>query len=169
MKTRKLIFTAILVAMALTAYAIEAVIPPLTPIYGIKLGIANVFTLFALYALGPYQAAAVLLLRIVLGNILTGQAMAFVYSLSGGLLSFVVMLLLKRFFDVDKIWVLSALCAVAHNVGQIIVAVAITSTPQIAYYLPILIISGIVSGALTGLCAQLVLKRLKKTKWLNSL
>ena len=73
MKTRNLILTAILTAFALVAFTIEAAIPPLTPIYGIKLGIANVFTLFALYALGTRYAAALLFLRIVLGSIFTGQ------------------------------------------------------------------------------------------------
>lgn len=159
-KTQQLVLTAIITAMALASYTIEAAIPPLTPVYGIKLGIANIFTIFTLYALGTPQAAAVLLLRIVLGNIFTGQIVSLIYSLAGGLLSFAVMLILKRFFNVDKIWALSVISAAAHNTGQIIAAVAVTGTPQIAYYLPVLIISGIISGALTGICAQLVLKRL---------
>ena len=169
MKTRNLILTAILTAFALVAFSIEAAIPPLTPIYGIKLGIANVFTLFALYALGTRYAAALLFLRIVLGSIFTGQTVAFIYSLTGGLLSFVLMVLLKRFFPLKQIWVLSALCAVTHNIGQLLAAVFMTSTVQIVCYLPVLLISGIISGAFTGLCAQLVYIRLKKwlEKYLN--
>ena len=162
MKTKNLILTAILTALALAAFTIEAAIPPLTPIYGIKLGIANVFTLFALYALGTRQAAAVLFLRIVLGSIFTGQLVSFIYSLTGGVLSFVLMILLKRFFSVKQVWVLSALCAVMHNVGQLAAAVLMTGTVQILYYLPVLVIAGIIAGTFTGLCAQLVLMRLKK-------
>ncbi|MEE1319378.1 MAG: Gx transporter family protein, partial [Ruminococcus sp.] len=91
MKTNKLIFTALLTAMSLVTFVIEASIPPLTPIYGIKLGLSNIFTLFALYAIGKKEAFALLVIRITLGNIMTGQLMAFAYSISGGLLSFAVM------------------------------------------------------------------------------
>jgi heptaprenyl diphosphate synthase len=162
MRTKKLILTAILTALALVAFTIEAAIPPLTPIYGIKLGLANIFTLFALYALGKRQAAEVLILRITLGSIFTGQLVSFIYSLSGGLLSFAFMLLLKRFFTLKQLWVLSAICAIMHNVGQFIAAVILTSTLELAYYLPGLVISGTIAGVFTGLCAQLVLIRLQK-------
>lgn len=162
MKTRNLILTAILTALALIAFTIEAAIPPLTPIYGIKLGIANVFTLFALYALGTRYAAALLFLRIVLGSIFTGQVVSFIYSLTGGVLAFLLMVLLKRFFPLKQVWILSVLCAVMHNIGQLLAAIFMTSTVQIIYYLPVLVISGIIAGAFTGLCAQLVLIRLKK-------
>lgn len=168
MKTRNLILTAVLVASALAAFVIEASVPPITPIYGIKLGIANVFTLFAFYALGTPYAFAVLLLRITLGSILTGQVISFIYSITGGLLSFFLVLLLKRFFPLKQLWVLSVLSAVMHNIGQILAAVVITQTMQIAYYLPVLIISGIVSGAITGMCAQLVLMRLEKLRWIKN-
>lgn len=162
MKTRNLILTAILTALALVAFTIEAAIPPLTPIYGIKLGIANVFTLFALYALGTRYAAALLFLRIVLGSIFTGQVVSFIYSLTGGVLAFLLMVLLKRFFPLKQVWILSILCAVMHNIGQLLAAIFMTSTIQIIYYLPVLVVSGIIAGAFTGLCAQLVLIRLKK-------
>lgn len=166
MKIKKLILTAILTSMALVAFTIEAAIPPLTPIYGIKLGIANVFTQFALYALGTRYAAALLFLRIVLGSIFTGQAVSFIYSLAGGVLSFILMILLKRFFPLKQVWILSVLSAVMHNIGQLLAAVFMTATVQIIYYLPVLMISGIIAGAFTGLCAQLVLMRLKK--WSDS-
>lgn len=162
MKTKDLILTAILTASALVAFTIEAAMPPLTPIYGIKLGLANIFTLFALYALGTRQAAAVLFLRIILGSIFTGQLVSFIYSLTGGVLSFVLIVLLKRLFPLKQVWVLSVLSAVMHNIGQLAAAVLMTETVQILYYLPVLLISGIIAGAFTGLCAQLVLMRLKK-------
>jgi heptaprenyl diphosphate synthase len=162
MKTRKLVFTAILTALALVAFSIEAALPPLTPIYGIKLGIANVFVLFALYALGAKEATTVLLLKVILGSIFTGQVISFMYSLMGGVLSLIVMILLKRFFKGNTIWVLSVFCAVAHNIGQISVAVILTQTIEILYYLPVLIISGIIAGAVTGLCVQFTLLHIKK-------
>ncbi len=161
-KTNKLILTALLTAMALVSFVIESSLPPLTPIYGVKLGIANVFTLFALYAVGTKEAAAVLFIRVLLGNIFTGQMMSFAYSLVGGILSFLMMLVLKKFISINQLWVISAISAVFHNIGQITVALIITGTFQIIYYLPVLIISGIISGILTGICAQLVLIKLDK-------
>ena len=159
MKTKKMILTAILTAFALVAFVIESAIPPLTPIYGIKLGLANIFTLFALYALGRRYALAVMSLRILLGTVFTGQLVSLIYSVSGGALAFLLMTALRRFFPIKQMWVLSVICAVAHNIGQLAAAVMITQTPSIAYYLPVLILSGIIAGAFTGLCAQLVLAR----------
>ena len=144
---------------------IEGAIPPLTPIYGVKLGIANVFTLFALYVLGKPYGMAVMLLRIVLGNILTGQLVSLIYSLTGGLLSFLLMILLKRFFPTKQMWVLSVLCAVTHNIGQLLAAILMLQSMAIAYYLPVLILSGIIAGAFTGICAQLVLIRFSKINY----
>ena len=165
MNTKKLTLTAILTAFALVAFVIEGAIPPLTPIYGVKLGLANVFTLFALYALGTRYGMAVMSLRIVLGNILTGQLVSFIYSLTGGLLSFLLMILLKRFFPTKQMWVLSVLCAVTHNIGQLLAAILMLQSMAIAYYLPVLILSGIIAGAFTGICAQLVLIRFSKMNY----
>lgn len=170
MKTKKIIFTSVLTALALVSFVIEASIPPLTPIYGVKLGIANIFTLFTLYSMGVPYAFALLILRITIGSIFTGQLVSFLYSFAGGLLSFLLMILLKRFFPLKQLWVLSVLCAVTHNLGQLLTAVLITQTPQLMYYFPVLAVSGIIAGAFTGLCAQLVLKRLQKqiSKQLNT-
>ncbi len=165
MKTKKMVFTGLITALALVSFVIEGAIPPITPIYGIKLGIANVFTLFALYVLGTYEAAAVLFIRIFLGTIFAGQAVSFIYSMAGGVLSFVFMLILKRYFTINRVWVLSVICAVAHNTGQIIAAIFMLQSFAIIYYLPILIISGIIAGAFTGVCAEFVLLRIQKTKF----
>lgn len=164
MKTKKMAFTGLITALALVSFVIEGAIPPITPIYGIKLGIANVFTLFALYALGTYEAAAVLFLRIFLGTIFAGQAVSFIYSMAGGVLSFVFMLIFKRYFTINRVWVLSVICAIAHNTGQIIAAIFMLQSFAIIYYLPVLIISGIIAGAFTGVCAEFVLLRIQKTK-----
>jgi heptaprenyl diphosphate synthase len=161
-KTAALTKTALLTAAALIVYVIESQIPPLTPVPGIKLGLSNIFTLFALYTLGAGESIGVLLVRIVLGGLLTAQPIAIIYSLSGAAPSFLLALLCYKRTAPGKIWVLSAACAVIHNLGQLLTAIIITSTKELIVYLPVLIISGIITGVFTGLCAQFVLSRLGK-------
>lgn len=160
MKSKRLTVTALITAAALVTFTIEAAIPPLTPIYGIKLGLANVFTLVAVYLLGTKEGLAVMFIRVTLGSLFAGQIMSYAYSLAGGILSFVAILVLKKFIPQKQLWVSSAISAVFHNVGQIIVAIALTQTVQIIYYLPVLIISGLITGCATGFCASLVIKAL---------
>ena len=161
-KLHVMTYCALLSAAALILFTVEAQLPPLTAIPGVKPGLANIVTVFALYTVGAWNALAVLLVRIVLGGLLTGQVSAILYSLCGGLLAWAVSSLLKRFFAPSKLWVLSVLAALAHNLGQLLCAVLITETAALLWYLPILMISGILAGALTGITAQLILKRLKK-------
>lgn len=161
MKTRKLTVAALLTAAALITFIIEAQIPPLTPIYGIKLGLANIFTLFALYMLGTKEALIILIIRVTLGNMLTGQMMSFIYSICGGLLAFIVILILKKFIPRNQLWVTSAIGAVFHNIGQIAVAIVVTGTLQIAYYLPLIVISGIITGIFTGVLSQIAISKLE--------
>lgn len=163
MKTNKLTLCALISAAALISFIIEAQIPPLTPIAGIKLGISNVFTLFALYTLGTKEAAAVLAVRVIVGNLITGQMMSLIYSFCGGLLAFAAMIFFKHFLSKKQIWAVSAIGGIFHNIGQIAVALLVTQTPQIIYYLPLLIISGILTGIFTGICAGLIIQRLDKT------
>jgi len=160
MKTKRITASAVLAAAALIIFAVEAQLPPLVPIPGIKLGLANVITVFALYYLGAPAAAAILAVRIVLGSVLLGQVGAMLYSAAGGLLAFAVSALLKRAFPPERLWVVSVFGAMAHNVGQMAAAVAVTATPALLWYLPALLISGIVTGAFTGLCAQFVYRRI---------
>lgn len=162
MKTKKLTLMALLVASALIVFVIEAQIPPLTAIPGIKLGLSNVFTLFALWTLGPLSALSVLIVRVLLGGFLTGQPAAIIYSMAGGLLSLLVSVGIKRFFKRNSIWALSAIGGILHNLGQLAAAIFVTGTTAIAVYAPILIISGIIAGCFTGLCAQLVINRLAR-------
>ncbi len=159
--------TALITAVSLIIFVIEAQLPSLTPIPGIKLGLANIAVLFALYALGPTSALFVLVLRIIMGGIFTGQMMAVLYSFAGGILAYLIELLLYKRLNKNHIWVVSVFGAIMHNVGQILVAILITSTVQLVVYLPVLIISGIITGAFTGLCAQFLLKRLETTKILK--
>lgn len=145
-------------AVALIIFIVEAQLPPLLPVPGIKLGLSNVVTLFALFAVGPSMAFLVLIARIVLGGLLTGQVVSMTYSLAGGLLSFVVCACIYRFFPRNQVFVVSVISAVLHNVGQIAVAALMTSAGIFAY-LPLLTVSGIITGLFTGLCAQFVLTR----------
>jgi heptaprenyl diphosphate synthase len=166
MRLKKMTATAILTAAALVVFVIESQLPAFTSVPGIKLGLSNVFTLFALYAVGTPWAFALLLLRVFLGGLLTGQLGAVLYSLSGGLLAFAAMLLFKKLLPESQIWVVSVFGAIFHNLGQLAAALAITGTKEILWYLPILLVSGILTGAFTGLCAQLVLKRLRASRFI---
>ena len=162
--TKKITVSAVLTAVALIIFVLEALIPPISSaVPGIKLGLANIVTLFTLYALGPWYALAALLGRIILGGIFTGQMMTILYSLGGGLLSYAVCALVYRFFPEKQMWALSIISAVLHNAGQILVAMLITSTAQIYMYFPVLAISGIITGTFTGLSSQFLYLRLKKT------
>ena len=162
MQTKQLTKAALLAAVAVIIFVIEAQIPPLTPIPGIKMGLSNIVTLFAVYALGPFYALVILLVRIFLGGFLTGQLMAVSFSLAGGLAALLACLVLRRFILPEQMWAASAVCAVFHNIGQIVVAILITGTPEILSYLPVLILSGILAGIFTGLCAQFLYKRLRQ-------
>lgn len=160
MKLKKLTVSALLASVALILFTVEAQIPPLTAVPGVKLGLANVVTVFALFTVGPWWALGISLTRIVLGSLITGQVGAMLYSLSGGLLAWCVGVLLHRVLCGEQVWVLSTFSAMAHNVGQIALAVLITRTPSLWAYLPVLLISAVLAGAFTGLGAQLILKRL---------
>ena len=162
MNVKKLTTLAMLTAISMIVFLIEAQIPLPFAIPGVKLGIANVITLFTLWIYGWKEAGAVLLVRIVLGNLIVGNVMAMLYSLSGGLLCWLVMSLLRPHMDRKQIWIMSIFGAIAHNAGQLAVAVAITQTPQVAWYGAVLLVAGIVTGFFTGQCAQAVLNHMDK-------
>lgn len=158
---KKLALDALLTAIALTIFVVEMQIPPVVPIPGVKLGLANIVTIFAFYLLGPGDAAWVLLARILLGGLCTGRVMALLYSLSGGLLCYGAMFLMRKLVTERQIWVCSIAGAIAHNIGQIAVAVLVTGTMGVLSYLPALMVSGICAGACTGLAGQFVVGRVK--------
>ena len=159
MKTGKLTQMALLTAIALTIFMVEAQIPALVPIPGIKLGLSNIVTVFAVFVLGGREAAAILFARIFLGAVFSGQFSTFFYSAAGGLLAWLTAIGLKRVLTKKQIWVAGCLGAVAHSVGQMAVAVLLTGTPGLLIYLPVMILCGIVTGLFTGLCAQLLVNR----------
>ncbi len=160
--TKQLTTMAMLTAIALAIHVAEAQIPAPVPIPGVKLGLANIVTVYAVFTIGPGPALMILVARILLGSLFAGQAVSLLYSLAGGLLCFVVMLLLKKILTRKQIWVASVIGAIFHNIGQILVAIVVTGTPTIVSYLPVLLLSGIAAGLFTGFAAQTFIHRMDK-------
>lgn len=159
MSARRLARGALLTAIALTIFMVEAQIPPIAPVPGMKLGLANIVTVYAMFALGPADTLMILLARVILGSLFAGGS-TFLYSLAGGLLCYCAMLVLRRALTLKQLWVCGAIGAIFHNVGQMIVAVWVAKTVQLALYLPLLMVTGILAGAFTGLAAQFLLERI---------
>lgn len=150
---KKLTTLSLLTALSLIIFIIESAIPPLVPIPGIKLGLANIITLTVLLNFSAKNAIMVTIARILLGTFFTGSFMSLIYSLLGGVLSLFAMILVNKILSGKHIYLTSILGSICHNIGQIIAAVILTSTPYVITYLPVLMISGIITGTFTGLCA----------------
>ena len=159
MKTKKLTLLALLSAIALTIFLVEAQIPALVPIPGVKLGLANIVTVFTVFVLGPREGAAVLFVRIFLGAVFAGNFSTIFYSAAGGVCAIGVTILLRKILNRKQLWVAGCLGAVAHSIGQMAMAVLLTGTPSLAVYLPVMIAISIVTGLFTGLCAQFLVNR----------
>ena len=162
MKPKKLVLLALLTAIALTIFIVEAQIPPIVPIPGVRLGLTNIVTVFAVFAIGSREGAAVLLCRIFLGAVFAGNFSTILYSAAGGFCAIAVTVGMKKLLTTRQLWVAGALGAMAHNIGQMAAAVAISQTPSLVIYLPLLLAIAIVTGSLTGLCAQILLHRGEK-------
>lgn len=152
--TKKIMRLSLLITIALTIFMVENNLPPLAPIPGIKLGLANVVTLLVLMMYGYKEAIAVLFIRIILGSIFAGQIMTFLYSIIGGMLSLLVMAIAGKILGRKSIWFISILGAIAHNMGQVIVAIIVMNTTYILYYVPMLMISAVLTGLFTGIIVQ---------------
>ncbi len=162
MKLKKLTELALLTALALIIFVIEMRIPDIIPIPGVKLGLANIITVYAVFCYKPSETAMLVAGRIILGAMFSGNMSALLYSASGALLCLAGMIYLSKFLDFKYIWLCSILGAMLHNTGQILAAAALMQTTAVFSYLPVLILSGSIAGAFTGMCTQLVLKRIKK-------
>ena len=161
-KPKTIAFIGIGTALAMILAYLEALIPPLFPaVPGIKMGLPNIIIVFLLYRKGPLFASTVSLLRIILVSILFGNLMAFFYSLAGGVLSMLVMVLLGKFRILSTVGV-SVAGAVMHNIGQVLIAMLLLETPQLMYYLIILTITGTIAGIMIGLCGAMLIKRVPK-------
>ena len=138
-------------------------LPPLFPaVPGIKMGLPNIIIVFLLYRRGYASAAIVSFLRIIMVSMLFGNAMALIYSLAGGILSFLAMAILKRLNFLSTVGV-SVVGGVTHNIGQILMALLLLETAELGYYLVVLAVTGTISGILIGLCGALLIKRVPKT------
>lgn len=160
--TKKLTQLALLTAISLSIFLVELQIPNPFPLPAMKLGLANIITIYAIYRYSAKEASLILITRIILGGLFSGNLMAIAYSLSGGILCLLGCLLISRAVPMKFIWLTSICGAILHNIGQIIIAIVLTKTLGIAAYLPLLIISGTVAGFCTGICAKILLMRLAK-------
>ena len=151
---RRLLTDALLAASATVIFIIEAQIPLPVPVPGFRLGLANIFTICAAFAAGPLDAAGVLAVRILLGNLFAGQPVAMIYSAAGGVLCLAVTLILRRVLTGRQIWVSGALGALAHTAGQTLCAVVMFGTWSVAAYFPLAAAMSVAAGVFTGLAAQ---------------
>lgn len=162
MKTKKIVTLGMFTAVALTIFVVESYFPPLAPVPGIKMGLANVVTMLLLLLYDEKDSFLVMLLRIFLGTMFTGQAVSFFYSLSGGVACFFIMALLNRIFK-GKYSILISMCgAVFHNLGQIAAAWLLLGSYSVLYYVPVLMLSALITGFFTGCVALGLSRRLKK-------
>ena len=159
MNVKKTARLGLLTAIALTIFMVEAQIPALVPIPGIKLGLANIVTVFAVFAIGPKEAAAVLFVRVFLGAVFAGNFSTIFYSGAGRLCAIAVTILSRKILTKKQLWIAGVLGAIAHSIGQMTMAIAISRTAGLILYLPVMIGASLVSGCFTGLCAQYLVYR----------
>ena len=159
METRKVVHMGMLIALAMVLSFIESQIPAFIAVPGLKLGLANIAVVFALYRLGFREALGVSLIRVVLSAILFGSVVSALYSAAGAVLSLAGMALLKKtgFFGTVGV---SVSGAVLHNLGQIGIACLILRTQALVYYLPFLILSAVAAGVVIGIVSAVLVERL---------
>lgn len=160
MKTKKLTALAITISFAMILSYLESRIPAFVAIPGVKIGFANIAIIFALYKFGAKEAAIVSIIRIILVATLFASPISMIYSLAGGVLSLLAMILLRRFTPLNEITI-SVCGGVLHNVGQIAMASIMLETNVVIYYLPFLLLSGILAGIAVGVAAGILIKRIK--------
>ena len=163
MNTRRTTFLAMTVAAAMILSWLESMLPWFTGIPGIKVGLANIAVIFALEKFGNKEAFAVSLVRVFAMALLFGSVLSMLYSAAGAVLSLCVMILLKKTDRFSSVGV-SVAGATAHNIGQILVAGAMMGRGLLGYYLPILLVSGAVSGIAVGLASAAVTERVRIPK-----
>ena len=163
-KVQQIALSGLLTSLMLVFGFIERQFPLPVPVPGIKLGLANSVLLYALYMLGIRQSIVLMLLKSLMSWLIYMNLSAMLYSFAGGVLSLTAMILISRMKDVSPVGV-SALGAVFFNIGQILMAAWVLGTPQlIVTYLPVLMVSGVLTGILTGVIAKLVMKHLRAMK-----
>ena len=159
MSTKRVALYGIMIALAMILSYVEAQIPAFFAIPGMKLGLTNIVVVVALYVMDSKSAMFINIVRIILVSLLFGTAMSFAFSIAGGMLSTIVMILLKKSDRFGTVGV-SAAGGITHNIAQILVAILLLGTKAIAWYLAILWISGVASGILIGIIAGIIAGRL---------
>ena len=159
-RTKRLTAFALAASLAIILSFIESQIPAFVAIPGVKVGLANIAVIFALYKFGIKGAATISSVRIIAVSLLFGTPVSMIYSFGGAILSMALMILLKKLTPATEIGV-SVVGGVAHNIGQIIVACILLETNVVIYYLPFLLLSGTVAGAVIGIISAIVVKRVK--------
>ena len=160
--TKKIAKMGMLVAVAFVLSYIEAMLPLNLGVPGIKAGLSNIVTVFSLYYFSPGMALGIAITRIVLCGLTFGSMPGLLYSLAGGILSFTVMVILKK-TGKFSVYGVSVAGGVFHNIGQILVAVAVLQNKMVAYYLPFLLVAGVIAGVVVGILAAVLIKRFKDT------
>ena len=160
---KKIALISILITLSIVLSYVDSLIILPFAIPGIKLGIANIATVYTLFRIGIKESIIVSIFRIILSSILFGTILSFSYSLAGAALSLALMIILKRFIKISLITI-SILGAIMHNVGQILMAMILLETKEIILYLPVLVITGTIAGIGVGLLSILTLKYTKNIK-----
>lgn len=161
MSSRRLARYALLTALAMALSWLESLVPLAGAVPpGVKLGLTNLVVIFALYRMSLRDAAVISLIRVVLVAFTFGNSYSFAYSLAGAALSLAVMTLLKRSGKFSLLGI-SVAGAVSHNIAQVLVAMAVMETSRLAWYLPVLLASGVVAGVCVGAAGALIVRRIK--------
>ena len=160
MKTKKIAVLALAIALAMILSFVESQIPAFVAIPGVKIGLANIAVVFVLYKLGWKEAVLISLVRVFMVSVLFGTAVSLFYSVAGAVLSLTGMVLLKRTGLFSTVAV-SVTGGVLHNVGQILMACLLLETHALVYYLPFLILSGVIAGVVIGVVAAIMVKRVQ--------
>ena len=161
LSTKQMVTLSALVAVAMILSYVESMIPAFVAVPGVKMGLSNIATVFALYSLGWPYAICVSVVRVLLSSLLFGNFVSLIYSLSGAFLALGIMILLKKLDKFSTVGV-SVAGGVGHNAGQIIAACIVMENAAISLYIIPLIISGTISGVLIGLVAGNLVERVKK-------
>lgn len=164
-KVTRLAMLGVFTAVALVLSYVESLLPPIwTAVPGIKMGLPNIIIIILLYKLGVKEAALVSLIRVLFSSfLLFGSGMMLIYSVVGATLSLVLMAICKKLNIFSTVGV-SVVGGISHNLGQILVAIALFDTTQLGYYMIVLSVTGTIAGVFIGVAGALLLKRLEKVK-----
>ena len=161
MKAKKIAFLGLSIALAMILSFVESQIPPLAAMPGVKVGLPNLVMVFLLYRVGWKETVTVSIIRIFLTSLLFGNLQVLTFSIAGAVLSLAGMIVLKKtnWFSCITVSIVGGLL---HNIGQIVAACLWTQTAQVAFYLPVLLVSGTIAGTVIGLASGIIVKRSEK-------